>query len=185
LRRIAQERPVTVSWKVFSLAVQDNPDDYRWPPARPHHVRDFDLHRALVAARHAGGNAALDRLYVAYGNVIHAASGDVRDPATQARCLSEAGLSTDLFAQAQSDPAIEAEVVSETRAALAMGVLGTPALSLSGTDSTLLGPVLGQVPSGAEALALWDTVRFALEHPYLYELKRNRDRGTPEGLRAD
>jgi len=83
------------------------------------------------------------------------------------------------------DPATEAEVVAETRAALALGALGTPTLSLSGSNSTLLGPVLGAVPNDAEALELWDTVWFALRHPYLYELKRNRDRGLPKGLRAD
>ena len=27
LRRVAQQQPMTISWKVFSLAVQDNPDD--------------------------------------------------------------------------------------------------------------------------------------------------------------
>jgi len=185
LRRIASVRPVTVSWKVFSLAVQDNPDNYREPPARPHHVRDFDLHRCLVAARHVGGLAAMDKLYVAYGNVIHGASGDVRDRAVQSDCLARAGLPASLFDDAVRDPAMEAEVVAETRAALALGAVGTPTLSVSGSDSTLFGPVLGAVPSEAEALELWDTVWFALRHPYLYELKRNRDKGTPDGLRAD
>jgi 2-hydroxychromene-2-carboxylate isomerase len=185
LRRIAQQVPVSVTWKVFSLAVQDNPANYKEPPARAHHIRDFDLHRGLVAARRAGGNDALDRLYVAYGNVIHGAKGDVRDPATQSACLTEAGLPTTLFDRAQRDPSTEAEVIAETEAALALGAVGTPLLSIAGSDSSLLGPVLGYVPTGAEALELWDSVRFALQHPYLYELKRNRDRGTPEGLRAD
>jgi 2-hydroxychromene-2-carboxylate isomerase len=185
LRRVARERPITIAWKVFSLAVQDNPDSYTEPPARAHHVRDVDLLRALVAARRAGGNAAVDRLYVAYGNVIHGAKGDVREPTVQAACLTEAGLPATLWDQAQRDPATEAEVVTETRAALALGAVGTPVLALSDSSASLFGPVLGHVPSGAEALELWDTVAFALRHPYVYELKRNRDRGTPEGLRAD
>ena len=109
----------------------------------------------------------------------------MRDPAVQSACLSGAGLPTTLFDQAQSDPSSEAEVVEETSAALALGALGTPLLSLTGSDSSLLGPVLGDVPNGAEALELWDSVRFALQHPYVYELKRNRDKGAPEGLRAD
>jgi 2-hydroxychromene-2-carboxylate isomerase len=182
LRRIASQRPITITWKVFSLAVQDNPEDYTAPPARAHHIRDFDLHRSLVAARHVGGGAAVDRLYVAYGNVIHTVRGDVRDPGVQARCLAEAGLPPTLFETAQHDPSTEAEVVAETRAALALGALGTPSLSVSGSDVCLLGPVLGAVPREAEALELWDAVWFALRHSYLYELKRNRDRGTPEGI---
>ncbi len=178
LRRVASQRPVSVTWKVFSLAVQDNPADYTAPPARAHHIRDFDLHRGLVAARHVGGPAAVDRLYIAYGNVIHAAGGDVRDSSVQARCLTQAGLPATLFDDAQRDPATEAEVVAETRAALALGAVGTPTLSVAGSDVCLLGPVLGAVPDDAEALELWDTVWFALRHPYLYELKRNRDRGS-------
>jgi 2-hydroxychromene-2-carboxylate isomerase len=185
LRRVAQQHPISITWKVFSLAVQDNPDNYREAPARPHHIQDVDLHRALVAARHSGGNASVERLYRAYGNVIHADKADIRDAAIQARCLTDAGLPPTLFDEAQRDPATEAELVAETRAALASGVLGTPALSITGSGASLLGPVLGHVPEDAEALELWRTVRFALEHPYVYELKRGRTQGTPGELRAD
>jgi hypothetical protein len=180
-----RQQPISVSWNVFSLAVQDNPENYREPPARPHHIRDVDLHRAIVAARRSGGNTAVERLYRAYGNALHADKADVREPAVQARCLAEAGLPPTLFDAAQRDETTEAELVAETRAALDAGVLGTPSLSLAGSDACLLGPVLGHVPSDAEALELWRCVQFALQHPYVYELKRDRDKGTPEGLRAD
>jgi 2-hydroxychromene-2-carboxylate isomerase len=183
LRRLAEPPSLSITWRVFSLAVQDNPDDYR--QARQHHARDFDLHRALVAARHADGNAGVERLYRAYGNAIHADKLDVRDRSVQSGCLNAAGLPTTLFDEAQRDATTEDEVIDETRAAMAFGVLGTPSLSLSGSDVAVLGPILGQVPEGPEALDLWQSVRFALEHPYLYELKRNRDKGTPEGIRAD
>jgi 2-hydroxychromene-2-carboxylate isomerase len=182
LRQLAQQEPISLTWKVFSLAVQDNPENYR--EARAHHARDFDLHRAMLAARQVGGNAGVERLYRAYGNAIHADKLDVRDGAVQASCLSAAGLPATLFEDAQLDPATETGVIAETRAALSSGVLGTPSLSVSGSDVCVLGPVLGQVPEGDEALELWRSVRFALEHPYVYELKRNRDRGTPEGTRA-
>jgi predicted DsbA family dithiol-disulfide isomerase len=182
LRGVAHQRPIGITWKVFSLAVQDNPEDYTASPARAHHIRDFDLHRAIVAARQVGGAAAMERLYLAYGKVIHAAHGDVRDPAVQTACLTEAGLPVTLFDDAQRDPATETEVIGETRAALARGAGGTPTLALSGSDVCLLGPVLGAVPEGDEALELWEMVWFALRHPYVYELKRNRDRGTPAGI---
>ena len=74
------------------------------------------------------------------------------------------------------------EVDAETRAALARGAVGTPTLALTGSDVCLLGPVLGAVPQGDEALELWETVWFTLRHPYVYELKRNRDQGTPQGI---
>jgi 2-hydroxychromene-2-carboxylate isomerase len=59
LRRLAQAQPISIDWRVFSLAVQDNPENYR--DARAHHARDFDLHRALVAARHVRGHSGIDR----------------------------------------------------------------------------------------------------------------------------
>jgi hypothetical protein len=65
------------------------------------------------------------------------------------------------------------------------GRVGTPALVLAGSGACRFGPLLWAVPNDTEALALWDVVHFGLQHPYLYELKRNRNNGTPEGLRAD
>jgi predicted DsbA family dithiol-disulfide isomerase len=174
IRRVAQERPISISWKLFSLAVQDNPNDYRQPPARPHHVKDFDLQRVLVVARRLGGNAAVDRLFVALGNVLHGSREDIWDVRIQARCLEAAGLPTNLFDVALRDPNTEAAVVAETQAALALGALGTPSLAISGTDSCLLGPIIGRVPSGEDALQLWDHVHFALTQAYVYEMKRNR-----------
>ena len=83
LRRVAQQRPIAVSWKVFSLAVQDESRRLlRAPGARAPYSR---LRLAPRAGRGAPRrrSGALERLYVAYGGVIHAAQGDVRDPAAQ------------------------------------------------------------------------------------------------------
>src|SRR5215470_9312212 len=53
--------------------------------------------RFRLASRHVGGAAAVERLYVAYGSALHAEQGDLRDAATQARCLTQAGLPLTLF----------------------------------------------------------------------------------------
>ncbi len=110
IRRLARERPIKVTWKLFSLAVQDNPEDYRLPPARPHHVTDFNLQRALLLARRNGGNDALDRLYIAFGNAIHGSKEDIWDPVVQTRCLEAAGLPPTLFEEALQDSSTETEV---------------------------------------------------------------------------
>jgi len=164
IRRVARERPIKISWKLFSLAVQDNPKDYRQPPARPHHIKDFDLQRVLVLARRTGGNEAVDRLFIALGNVLHGSKEDIWDVALQHRCLEAAGLPWTFFDEALVDPSTEADVLAETRAALELGVLGTPSLALSGADSCMFGPIIGHVPTGEEALRLWDHTHFALKH---------------------
>jgi predicted DsbA family dithiol-disulfide isomerase len=185
IRRVARNRAIAITWKLFSLAVQDNPDDYRQPPARAHHIKDFDLHRVLSLARRSGGNAAVDRLFVAFGNVLHGSREDIWDAAIQRRCLEAAGLPPSLFDEALQDPSTEADVIAETRAALDLGVLGTPSLALACTDNCMLGPIIGHVPAaGEEALRLWDNVFFTLSQPYVYEIKRNR-KSVPDAQFAD
>jgi hypothetical protein len=105
---------------------------------------------------------------------MHGAKEDLWDQAVQARCLSAAGLPASLWADALGDASIEAEVVSESRSALARGALGTPTLALTGGGAVIFGPIVGEVPNGAEALRLWEQVRYALETPTFYELKRGR-----------
>lgn len=182
IRRVARERPISVTWKLFSLAVQDNPDDYK--AARAHHVQQFDLLRALALARRRGGNAGLDRLFIAYGNALFGSKEDISASAIQSRCLEAAGLPPGFYAEALADASTETDVITETRAALARGALGTPSLTLAGSDTCLLGPIIGRVPDGEAALRLWDNVYFALTEPYVYELKRNR-KSTPESQFAD
>ena len=93
-------------------------------------------------------------------------------------------LPASVFADAQADAATEEDVVTETRSALDRGALGTPTMALSQGGEFLLGPVLGEVPSGAEALAVWDGVLLALRTPTLYELKRGR-KSAPSSQFAD
>jgi len=186
LRRVAKERPITITWRLLSLAVQDNPDDYKTAtrPDHIHHIRDFDLLRVLAAARRYAGNSALDSLYLAYGNALHGAHEDLRDSPVQRACLDQAGLPRTLFDDALADPMTESDVVNESRAALDLGALGTPTIALSGGDAALFGPIIGQVPAGEEALRLWDTVYLALQTPYVYELKRGR-KSAPTSQFAD
>ncbi|MGH2519086.1 MAG: DsbA family oxidoreductase, partial [Chloroflexota bacterium] len=162
LRRVAKLQPVTVTWKLFSLAVQDSPADYRQVvrPDHAQHIKNVDLLRVLALARRRGGNAAVERLFAAYGNAIHGAKEDIWDATVQSRCLETSGLPASLYADALADATTEADVLAESRAALALGALGTPTLALPGASTSLFGPILGQVPSGEDALRLWDNVRF-------------------------
>src|SRR5438128_12414455 len=69
IRRVAKERPIHVNWKLLCLGLINSPDDYRKDP-NIGHVHGFDMNRVLIMARRVGGNEAVDRLYIEYGNRI-------------------------------------------------------------------------------------------------------------------
>ena len=193
MRRVAKQRPIHVNWKLLSLAAINSPDDWTKDPNEGH-IHAAGLNRTLLLARRLGGNDAMDRLFVAYGNAIfgthelltwgqrpnpklRASAEDPAYRALQSRCLEAAGLPADLYEQALGDPSTHEEWMAEHHAAVErLGAFGTPTLALAGSDIGIFGPVVDPVPDGEEALALWDSVHVALKSPYLYEIKRNRPR---------
>jgi hypothetical protein len=195
MRRVAKERPINVNWKLLSLAAINSPDDWTKDP-NTGHIDAAGLNRTLLLARRKAGNEAMDRLFVAYGNAIFgtrelltwgqrentslkADPEDANYRALQAKCLQTAGLPTNLYEEAMSDQSTFDEWMAENAEAVErLGAFGTPTIALKGSDVGIFGPVVDPVPSGAEALALWDSVQVALQAPYLYEIKRNRPRRT-------
>ena len=90
-------------------------------------------------------------------------------------CLRRAGLPESLYRDALADPSTEAEVLAEHRDATArLHAFGVPTLALEGSDIGLFGPVIEPIPTGSAADVLWEHVRWMLEQPYLWELKRER-----------
>jgi 2-hydroxychromene-2-carboxylate isomerase len=195
MRRVARERPIHVNWKLLSLAAINNPEDWTQDP-NTSHVDAAGLNRTLVLTRRKEGNDAMDRLFVAYGNAIFGTrelqtwgqranpslKADVHDAdyrALQVKCLQTAGLPTTLYEEAQADQSTHDEWMAENAEAVErLGAFGTPTIALQGSDVGIFGPVVEPPPSGADALALWDSVYVALKAPYLYEIKRNR-KGRP------
>jgi 2-hydroxychromene-2-carboxylate isomerase len=195
MRRVAKERPINVHWKLLSLAAINSPEDWTKDP-NTGHLETAGLNRTLMLARRKAGNEAMDRLFVAYGNAIFGTRelltwgqrenttmrADPHDPeyrALQAKCLQTAGLQTNLYEEAVADQSTLDEWMAEHAEGVArLGAFGTPTIALKGSDVGIFGPVVDPVPSGDEALALWDSVYVALKAPYLYEIKRNRHRRT-------
>jgi hypothetical protein len=191
LRRVARERPIHVHWKLLSLAAINSPEDWTRDP-NTGHIDAAGLNRTLLLARRKDGNAAMDRLYVVYGDAIFGTHelltwgqrrkttlrADVHDEgyrALQATCLELAGLPRTLYEEAMADPSTHDEWMAENAEAVArLGAFGTPTIALAGSNIGVFGPVVDPVPSGADALALWDSVHVALQAPYLYEMKRTR-----------
>jgi hypothetical protein len=188
MRLVAKERPLKITWKLFSLGFVNAPDDLRSDPAQlSGRMRGADLVRTLILAGRRDGNEAVDRLYVSYGNALHGRKEDTRAPGAQARLLAEAGLAPTLYDEAQADPSTETELISATQAAIErLGAFGVPTLALEGSSIGVFGPVVHPVPVGQEALDLWDYVHFSLKQPYLYEMKRSRVRlDVPQFASAD
>src|SRR5690348_15522074 len=105
LRDVARRQPVSINWKLVSLMVVNHPDEY---DAEQYH-RWFTLGRVLVAAREQGGNAAVERLYMSFGEVIHGEQRreDLGAASGVQECLRRAGLPEDLYAQAVGDASTE------------------------------------------------------------------------------
>jgi 2-hydroxychromene-2-carboxylate isomerase len=193
MRRVAKERPIKVHWKLLSLAVINSPEDWTKDPNEGH-IHAAGLNRTLLLARRMGGNEAMDRLFVAYGNAIfgthelltwgqrtnltlQADPTNAEYRALQVKCMAEAGLPSTLYEEAMADQSTHDEWMAEHDEAVArLGAFGTPTIALKGSTIGVFGPVVDPVPDGDEALALWDSVCVALKAPYLYEIKRSRPR---------
>jgi len=173
IRDVARRQPLEVNWKLFSLMVVNHPDEFR----NEQWLKWFSLERVLLAARRCGGNAAVERLYMSFGEVIHGQGrrDDLGSEAGVVECLRQAGLPESLYQDALADPSTEQELLEEHRgAAERLRAFGVPTIALEGSSIGLFGPVVEPIPTDAEADALWEHVRWMLGRPYLWELKRER-----------
>src|SRR5579864_7323583 len=173
IRDVARRQAVEINWKLFSLMVVNHPEEFQDDQWR----KWFVLERVLLAARKQGGNAAVERLYMSLGEAIHG-EGRREDLAAEAgvvECLRKAGLPENLYRDALADESNEKELLDEHKAATErLHAFGVPTIALEGSSIGVFGPVIEPIPTGAEADALWQHVRWMLEQPYLWELKRER-----------
>jgi len=162
-------RSFTVVTKVFSLAEvnKDKPDIAK-------HLESMRRGgRILMAARQAGGEAAIRAVYTELGEAQHERDERLGDEATLRAAVTAAGLDTSLVETALTDDGIQAAVVAEHNAAVERGAFGVPTLSIDGSP-VYFGPIVDRRITGEEAGELWDIVRPLLLHPHVFELKRDR-----------
>lgn len=171
---VEQVRDISVRWRVMSLAYlnqnNDISEEYRellapaWGPVR-----------VLIRVEQEHGNQALLPLYTALGTRIHLGQ---RDLATEGRevvaeALAEVGLPADLV-EAMDDDSLDAAVIASHHEGMDQvgNDVGTPTIAFEG--AAFFGPVLGAIPRGEEAGALWDGCVAVAKVPYFFELKRSR-----------
>ncbi len=179
IRQVAEQVPLEIDWKLFSLAIVNRGHDY----SPDSHSFGYQAEILLTAARHFGGNDAVESLYMALGDALHGRREE-RNDTLLTDALTAANLPVPLLAESRSDKSYEdALVASHEKAVNELGAFGVPTIRFPDSDIAFFGPVVDPVPTGAEAVELWDHFKWSLTKPYLYETKRNRDhKAGPLGL---
>jgi hypothetical protein len=160
----AHDRGVEVRWHPYSLTLQN--DSPEGPALRALRV---------VAAVRAGDELAVGPLYTELGRRIHH-DGETADD-DLGGALAAVGLEPELAAAARDpswDGAIRASMAEAT--ALVGDDVGIPVLAIADGDDRIgaSGPILCAMPTGDEALQLFDAWAATLRVPGFAELKRTR-----------
>lgn len=172
LAEVGRVRPVRVTTRLFDLAEVNRSRDGDEGQRRVHSAGEVAL-RVLVAARRAGGDGAVARLYTELGEAHHERGEPLDDLGTLSRALAAAGLDPGLAEAAGSDPTTLDELLAEHRAIAGRGAFGVPTLVL-GDAAPTFGPVVDTRITGEAAGELWDRVAWLLSAETFYELKRER-----------
>ncbi len=171
LADVAGRRGLQVDWAPLSLYVvnQDRPSD----PLRCLLEVAFRALRLVAALRAEGRHADNGRFYAELGGLLHDGGADLTD-AIAHQAAERAGVTDALGAL--DDDAWDAEVRRCTEGAVASAGpdVGSPVITIPDADRGLHGPIMGCVPTGDEADALWTVVVTFLGAPELFEIKRGR-----------
>ena len=165
-------RPIRVTTRLFVLAEinRDSEPDERH--LRFHRASETAM-RVMVAARRAGGDAALARVYTELGEAHFERVEPLDDEAVLRRALVAAGLDPALVDKAAGDASTREEMLAEHRAIAARGAFGVPTLVV-GDAPPMFGPCVDARITGEAAGELWDRVSWLLTAEHFYELKRER-----------
>ena len=180
VRTVAELRELDVEWRFISLRVLNADNEDVPPEYRAGHLTGARLLRVAARARAEHGNAAVGRLYAAYGDQVFETEGaktphdDDGVRRLAATALGAAGLPTDLL-EALDDETHDELVVEETQQALAAAGrdVGTPIIRVGEDGPAFFGPVISRLPRGEDALRLWDHVVGLAQFPGFAELKRS------------
>ena len=190
VRVVRDEVGIDVRWSYISLVTLNEPyeddDEFeQW------HHGGRRMHRVIAAAAEAHGDEVVGPLYEAIGNAIWETPGVVGD--SMARAMGEKADLPSILERLDLDPGLAAAVDDDSRDDLF--VQGTKeALSRTGEDvgtpivtfdpdgptaSSFFGPVISEVPSPADSVALYRALATAARIPTFSELKRSL-RATPD-----
>jgi 2-hydroxychromene-2-carboxylate isomerase len=163
---------VTVEWQPYSLEFinRTHGDDHY-----KHMMRaSRPMFRLIALTRQDMGNDAVDLLYLALGTARHEHGRDLGHADTLRAVAIEAGVDPALVGRAGTDADLDVELTQSYAAYEGAGAFAVPTLFVAGQESPFFGPVIGSVPVGEDALALWHDVLGLSNRPDFFELKRSR-----------
>lgn len=185
VRVVRDELGIEVRWSYISLETLNAPYDDEVYETWHHGGRR--MHRVIAAAAEEHGQDIVGPLYEAIGTAIWESSGPT-DQAGLARAMGEKadlpvllerlGLSTDL-ASAVDDDSRDHLFEAGTKEALARAGddVGTPIITFDpdgDAPSSFFGPVISEVPSPQDSVALYRALETAARIPSFSELKRSK-----------
>lgn len=173
VRSLVRLGAVEADWAVFSLEIVNRD---RAELAAKGHSRSGHALRTVMLVRDAGGPEAVGRFYEALGTRVHEGGEALDDEAVVAAALADAGLDPALSTRARGDEEAWQRVEREHDALVeTTRSFGVPTIALDGGDGpAIFGPVIGRVPSDADAVELWRHVSWLARYDNFSELKRER-----------
>jgi 2-hydroxychromene-2-carboxylate isomerase len=185
LTSVAPQRDLEVRWRSFSPEVRDG--GIRLSPEIPVHLRGLALERRRVGTvalrlfellRDQVGEEAVGAFYAELGYRLNDPERPAASPAPGviAAAMIAVGLDPQLE-KAAADPNWQSEVVRSTEEAMA--IVGhdamTPVIVVEGNPPVgMSGPMVSSVPSGPDALRLWDAFATLVEDRSFFEMRRVR-----------
>ena len=176
IRQLEHKDVVEVGWGVFSLELVNAGSE---ESIKKGHSRAGKALRTVIKVREAAGSKGVGDFYATLGARHHEDGEALDEDATIIAALEEAGLDSDLLAQAMADDATWAAVESEHHALVSQTrSFGVPSIVLDGGDGpAIFGPVISHVPSEDDAVELWKHVSWLTRYENFSELKRDRTEG--------
>jgi protein-disulfide isomerase-like protein with CxxC motif len=174
VHRLVELGAAEADWAVFSLEIANAGD----PTTREEkgHARSERALRTTMAVRAAAGSEAVGRFYAALGRRVHELGEPVDEAEVVAGALFDAGLEAGLTEKAMADDATWDAVVAEHRALVdRTRSFGVPTIVLDGGEGpAIFGPVITEVPSDEDAVALLEHTAWLARYENFSELKRDR-----------
>ena len=186
---VVPHRDIRITWRPISLLFKNDPpegSEYYGPVKTTHgHLRVMEAVRAAAETPEAG-NHDVFRLYWELGARIHhdkQLDFDIGD------ALDAVGL--DRTHAAAADDEVWDQVI---RSGMDQGLrlvgndVGTPIIATTneqGIRVGYFGPVITDIPTGDDALKMWDALIAMMEIDGFFELKKTRTGGPNPGSRPD
>lgn len=185
VEEVAPARDLKITWQPISLMVKNEvgPDSDHYAPVYKTH----QMLRVMEALRAELGEDAVHRWYLLSGTTVH--HDGRRDEVDLADMLEHLGFDRELAAAADDEQwDVEIKARMDEGLALVGDDVGTPIIAFTADDGIkrgIFGPVITRVPTGEQALKVWDSMHHFTTMDGFWELKRTRTERPEFGDRPD